>query len=182
MEVQNFNIEGLKAFKPRVFEDDRGYFFESFNVEFFKKNISDLSFSQDNQSKSKKNVLRGLHFQNPPYDQGKLVRVISGSVIDVAVDIRKGSPTYGEHQKVLLSAENGVVFWVPPGFAHGFLSLEDDTLFSYKCTNLYNQESEDSINWNDQELGIDWGVENPIVSAKDQEAKPFSELISKFSI
>jgi len=182
MEVQKFHIEGLKAFKPRVFEDDRGYFFESFNADFFKKNISKLSFSQDNQSMSKKDVLRGLHFQNPPYDQGKLVRVIRGSVIDVAVDIRKGSPTYGEHQKVLLSAENGVVFWVPPGFAHGFLSLEDDTLFSYKCTNLYHQESEDSVIWNDSDLNIDWGVKKPIVSEKDQEAKPFSELNTKFSI
>ena len=181
MEVERFKIEGLAAFTPRVFEDDRGHFFESFNKVFFENNISSLDFKQDNQSLSKKNVLRGLHFQNPPFDQGKLVRVIAGSVIDVAVDIRKSSPTYGEHQSIHLSKENGKVFWIPPGFAHGFLSLEDDTIFSYKCTNVYDTASEDAILWSDADLGISWNVEKPIVSAKDQEAQNFADFKSMFT-
>ncbi len=180
MEVKKFHIEGLAEFKPRVFNDDRGYFFESFNLAFFNKNISDLKFVQDNQSMSKKGVLRGLHFQKPPFEQGKLVRVITGSALDVAVDIRKASPTYGQHVSVILSSEANNVFWIPPGFAHGFLSLEDQTIFSYKCTNFYDFESEDALKWNDKDLKIDWGVIDPIVSEKDQEAQEFENYSSPF--
>lgn len=182
MEVEEFHISGLKAFVPRVFEDERGYFFESFNLISFQENISNLSFKQDNQSLSKTNVLRGLHFQNPPFEQGKLVRVIKGSVIDVAVDIRKNSPTYGEHVAIKLSEQNGKVFWIPPGFAHGFLSLEDETIFSYKCTNVYDSNSEESILWNDADLNINWEVESPIISGKDLEAQAFANFDTKFTL
>ena len=140
-----------------------------------------LYFKQDNQSKSSKGVLRGLHFQKPPYAQGKLVRVITGAVMDVAVDIRKGSPTYGQHHSVVLTEENKKMFWVPEGFAHGFVTLEDHTIFSYKCTGLYNPEAEGSILWNDDELKIDWGIENPQLSAKDKIAPNFKDLITEFT-
>lgn len=180
MEVTKFHIQGLAEFTPRIFEDERGYFFESFNLNSFNKNISDLKFVQDNQSSSKKGVLRGLHFQKPPFEQGKLVRVITGSALDVAVDIRKDSTTYGQHITVKLSSEKNNIFWIPPGFAHGFLALEDDTIFSYKCTNFYNFNSEDALLWNDPEFNIEWDIENPIVSAKDQEAQLFKNFNSPF--
>ena len=180
MEVITFKIEGLKLFKPRVFKDDRGYFFESYNQPFFKSEIADVEFKQDNQSSSLKNVLRGLHFQKPPFDQGKLVRVIQGSVLDVAVDIRKNSPTYGQHEIVELNGTENSVFWVPSGFAHGFVALEDDTIFSYKCTNVYNYDSEDALLWNDSVLNIDWGVEAPLVSDKDKIAQAFKNFESPF--
>lgn len=180
MDVKQFHIEGLAEFKPRVFNDDRGYFFESFNLAFFNENISNLKFVQDNQSSSKKGVLRGLHFQKPPFEQGKLVRVITGSALDVAVDIRKSSSTYGQHVSVMLSSEENNVFWIPPGFAHGFLALEDNTIFSYKCTNFYDFESEDALKWNDKDLNIDWGITDPIVSSKDQEAQQFETYESPF--
>lgn len=180
MEVIETGIKGLLELKPRVFGDDRGYFYESYNKEAFAKLGIDYEFVQDNQSFSAKNVLRGLHFQNPPYEQGKLVRVVEGAVLDVAVDIRKGSPTYGQHHSVKLTGEEKNMFWIPPGFAHGFLTLEDNTIFSYKCTGFYNKDSEGSVLWNDPSLGIDWGVEAPILSEKDLEARPLSELQSKF--
>ncbi len=180
MQVIETNIPGLLEIMPQVFGDDRGYFFESYSKEAFARFDVHHEFVQDNQSMSNKGVLRGLHFQNPPFAQGKLVRVIQGSVLDVVVDIRKGSPTYGKHHKVMLSGENKMMFWVPPGFAHGFLTLEDQTIFSYKCTNLYNKESEGSVLWNDPEIGIDWNVENPLLSPKDLEAKPLSDLNSQF--
>ena len=135
---------------------------------------------QDNQSLSQKGVLRGLHFQNPPFAQGKLVRVIQGSVLDVAVDIRANSPTYGQHISVLLSGENKTIFWIPPGFAHGFVTLEDNTIFTYKCTGVYNKESEGALMWNDPGLNINWGVESPLVSEKDQEAASFKSFQSRF--
>jgi dTDP-4-dehydrorhamnose 3,5-epimerase len=125
-------------------------------------------------------VLRGLHFQNPPYAQGKLVRVIKGAVLDVAVDIRKNSPTYGQHFAVELSEENKIVFWIPPGFAHGFVTLKDDTIFTYKCTAIYNKESEGAILWNDEDLNIDWKVVSPLVSAKDMVADNFNDLTTQF--
>lgn len=181
MKVLKTPIPGLLEIEPAVFGDDRGYFYESYNKAAFEKAGITEEFVQDNQSMSTRGVLRGLHFQNPPYAQGKLVRVIQGSVIDVAVDIRQGSPTYGQHHKVLLSGANKKMFWVPPGFAHGFVTLEDDTIFAYKCSGLYNKESEGSINWNDQDLGIDWGVNDPNVSAKDKDAPGFNELNSKFT-
>ena len=154
MEVRKTPIEGLLVIKPRVFEDDRGYFFVSLSNESFKHIGLDLDFVQDNQSLSQKGVLRGLHFQNPPFAQGKLVRVIKGAVVDVAVDIRKHSPTYGQHFAVELSEENKKVFWIPPGFAHGFVSLKDDTIFTYKSTRVSHKESEAALIWNDADLDI----------------------------
>src|SRR5512138_2587473 len=136
MEIITTPIEGLLIIKPNVFEDDRGYFFESYNREVFLKNGLDLHFVQDNESKSKKGVLRGLHFQVPPFAQGKLVRVVKGAVLDVAVDLRKNSPTYGKHVSAELSEANKTMFWIPPGFAHGFITLEEETIFVYKCTQV----------------------------------------------
>ncbi len=180
MQIIETNIPGLLEIVPRVFGDDRGYFYESYNKEAFEKIGVNLEFVQDNQSLSSKGVLRGLHFQNPPFAQGKLVRVIQGAVLDVVVDIRKGSPTYGQHHKVKLSGENKLMFWIPPGFAHGFATLEDHTIFAYKCTNVYNKESEGSVLWNDPALNIDWGIENPLLSEKDISARPLSELETQF--
>ena len=180
MEVIKTPIEGLLVIKPRVFEDDRGYFFESWSNESFKNIGLDLDFVQDNQSLSQKGVLRGLHFQNPPFAQGKLVRVIKGAVVDVAVDIRKNSPTYGQHFAVELSEENKIVFWIPSGFAHGFVSLKDDTIFTYKCTGVYNKESEGALIWNDEDLNIDWRLVNPLVSDKDIQAGNFNDFTTQF--
>lgn len=181
MEIKKTPLEGLLIIQPAVFEDERGYFFESYN----KKKLFDAGlnyeFVQDNQSLSQKGVLRGLHWQNPPFDQGKLVRVIKGAVLDVAVDIRKNSSTYGQHYKIELTEKNKIMFWLPPGFAHGFLALEDDTIFFYKCTNLYNKESEDSLIWNDPDLNIKWGIENPLLAPKDLQAKNFKDLDSQFN-
>ena len=180
MQLISTSISDLFIIQPKVFEDPRGYFYESYNRAFFEQNNIHAEFVQDNQSLSQKNVLRGLHFQNPPYAQGKLVRVISGSVLDVAVDIRKNSPTYGHYYSIILSEKNKTIFWIPPGFAHGFLTLEDNTIFSYKCTNLYNKASEDAIIWNDPDIGIDWGTKDAILSEKDNEAKFFKDLKSQF--
>lgn len=181
MKLIETKIKDLYILDPRVFGDDRGYFFESFNSQTFQELIGEeVEFVQDNQSMSGENIVRGLHFQNPPFAQGKLVRVIKGEVIDVAVDIRKDSPTYGEHVSIRLSGENNRMFWIPPGFAHGFSSLEEGTIFSYKCTNYYSKESEGSVAWDDPELNINWGVENPIISEKDQESPLFRDLKSKF--
>jgi len=166
--------------RPKIFGDDRGHFFESWSKESFTKNGMDLDFVQDNQSLSSKGVLRGLHFQNPPFAQGKLVRVIKGIVLDVAVDIRKDSPTYGQHFSIKLSEKNKTIFWIPPGFAHGFVTLEDDTIFTYKCTGVYNKESEGALLWSDKDLNIDWGVENPLVSDKDLVAGNFINFESQF--
>lgn len=180
MEVIETEIKGLLIIKPRVFADARGYFFESYNEGVFKKHGIDLNFMQDNQSLSSTGVLRGLHFQAPPHEQGKLVRVITGAVLDVAVDIRKNSPTYGKHVALELNEENKTMFFIPPGFAHGFLTLRDNTIFSYKCTNLYNKESEGTVLWNDQELGINWNYDNPILSEKDVAGTPFKNFVSPF--
>ncbi len=180
MEVQKVEIEGLLIIRPAVFGDERGYFYEAFNSQKFKAVGLQADFVQDNLSKSSKNVLRGLHFQNPPFAQGKLVSVLRGSVLDVAVDIRKNSPTYGQHYSIVLSEENKTQFYIPPGFAHGFKTLEDNTIFSYKCTVGYNKDSEGSIKWDDETLGIDWQVNNPIVSEKDKVAPSFIELESQF--
>ena len=138
------------------------------------------NFVQDNESKSQKNVLRGLHFQKPPFAQAKLVRVIKGAVLDVAVDIRKDSPTYGEWESVELTEENKLMYWIPAGFAHGFLTLKDDTIFSYKCTNVYNKESEGSIKWDDSILNINWNIQNPIISEKDKKSPSFNGFITPF--
>lgn len=180
MKVIETNIPGLLIIEPNVFGDERGYFFESFNSEVFMKAGLEANFMQDNESKSAKGVLRGLHFQEPPYEQGKLVRVARGGVIDVSVDIRKESPTYGQWEAIELTEENKRMIWIPPGFAHGFVTLREDTIFIYKCTNVYHRESENSIYWNDPGLNIDWGVENPTVSEKDKNAPSFEELNSPF--
>lgn len=180
MQIEKTEIEGLLIIKPKVFEDDRGHFFESFNKNVFFKNGLSLEFVQDNQSLSNKNVLRGLHFQSPPYAQGKLIRVIKGSVLDVAVDIRKSSPTYGKNVVINLSEQNKIMFYIPEGFAHGFLTLEDNTIFSYKCTNFFNKESEGSLLWNDLDLNVNWGITNPILSDKDKVAPSFNSFNSPF--
>jgi dTDP-4-dehydrorhamnose 3,5-epimerase len=180
MVVEHFEIEGLLLIKPVVFSDDRGVFYETYsNNKYSSYGIPD-SFVQDNESISKKNVLRGLHFQSPPHDQGKLVRVVKGAALDVAVDIRQQSPTYGQYIMVELSEENKNQFWIPAGFAHGFLSLVDETIFSYKCTNLYNKESESGLLWNDKDLNIQWPIENPIVSEKDIQFAAFNSFKSPF--
>ncbi len=180
MEIVETGIKDLVIIKPKVFEDERGYFFESYNEGVFKLNNINASFVQDNQSLSNSGVLRGLHFQAPPYDQGKLVRVIKGAVLDVAVDIRKNSPTYGKHFAIELNEENKTMFYIPVGFAHGFLTLKDYTIFSYKCTNLYNKQSEGCVLWNDSDLGINWDIKNPILSEKDMIGTPFKEFNSPF--
>ena len=174
-------LKGLYIIKPTLFGDSRGYFFESFNSKLFaEKTGLNKTFVQDNESKSQKNVLRGLHFQNPPFAQGKLVRVVKGSVLDVAVDIRRESNSYGRHIKQVLSEQNKTVMYIPEGFAHGFVTLENDTIFSYKCTNFYNKESEECLVWNDKLLDINWEIEKPILSEKDQLGKNFSSFVSKF--
>ncbi len=180
MTVDRFEIEGLLLIKPAVFSDERGLFYETYSSNKYSAYGIPTSFMQDNESISKKNVLRGLHFQSPPHDQGKLVRVIKGAAIDVAVDIRKQSPTYGKYIMVELSEENKFQFWIPSGFAHGFLSLTDETIFSYKCTNLYNKESESGLLWNDNDINIQWNIENPIVSEKDIQLAPFNSFNSPF--
>lgn len=173
-------IKDLFVIQPSVFEDARGYFFESYNKDVFFRHGITTEFVQDNQSLSQKGVLRGLHFQNPPFAQAKLVRVITGSVLDVVVDIRKDSPTYGQHFAEVLTHSQKNMLYVPPGFAHGFAVLEDNTIFSYKCSNVYNKASEDSILWCDPDLNIQWGVTDPILSEKDKTAQAFRNFVSKF--
>lgn len=181
MQIEETSIDGVLILTPKVFGDDRGYFFEAFNqATFEEKTGTKVNFVQDNQSKSQKGVLRGLHFQNPPYAQGKLVRVLSGSVIDVVVDIRKASSTYGKCFTFELNANSNKMIWIPPGIAHGFASLEDETVFFYKCTNYYHKESEDCILWNDPELAIDWTIDHPILSDKDKEGTLFEDFNSQF--
>jgi len=180
LEVKETNIKDLLVIQPRVFGDHRGYFFESFRKDAMLKHGINHDFVQDNLSLSKKNILRGIHFQKPPFEQGKLVQVIKGAVLDVAVDLRKGSATYGKHFKIELNEQNKTMFWVPPGFGHGFLTLEDDTVFAYKCTNYYHAESEGGILWNSPSLNIDWGIENPILSEKDELATSFNNFETPF--
>jgi dTDP-4-dehydrorhamnose 3,5-epimerase len=180
MEIIKTPLEGLLIIKPDVFEDERGYFFESYNHARLLQYGLDLKFVQDNESKSKEGVLRGLHFQAPPYDQGKLVRVMRGSVQDVAVDIRKNSPTYGKWESIVLSGQNKWMYWIPSGFAHGFVTLEDETIFFYKCTNVYNKPSEGSILWSDPDLGINWGIAEPVISDKDKTSTLFKDFVSPF--
>jgi dTDP-4-dehydrorhamnose 3,5-epimerase len=173
MQVEKTKIEGLLIITPQIFGDERGFFVETFNKVRYEEMGIKVDFLQDNLSKSQKGVLRGLHFQKDPFAQGKLVQVISGKVLDVAVDIRLNSPTFGEYVSVELSGENKKQFWIPAGFAHGFVALENDTIFSYKCTNVYNKEAESGLLWNDKKIGIDWklkenGIEEPILSEKDR--------------
>lgn len=180
MKLLPTHIPDLFVIEPRVFGDHRGYFFESYSKSVFTEAGIDAEFVQDNESFSSAGVVRGLHFQAPPKAQGKLVRVQAGRVLDVAVDIRKGSPTYGEHFSIELSGENKKMLWIPPGFAHGFATLEDDTVFLYKCTDTYSPEHEGSILWNDDNLGINWQVKSPKLSEKDQKGPNFVEFDSPF--
>lgn len=170
MEVIKTDIEGVVIIEPRIFRDDRGYFFESFSQREFQEKVCNTVFVQDNESKSSYGVLRGLHFQKPPYAQSKLVRVIKGAVLDVAVDIRKGSPTFGQHVAVELTEDNHRQFFIPRGFAHGFSVLTDEVIFQYKCDNFYAPQSEGALAWDDPDLGIDWHLpaEKVILSEKDR--------------
>lgn len=180
MVVESTFIKDLFIIKPTVFEDNRGYFYESFNKKKFSFLPETFEFVQDNQSKSQKNVLRGLHFQSPPFAQAKLVSVIKGAVLDVVVDIRKNSSTYGKHFSIELTEQNKFQLFVPVGFAHGFKTLENDSIFFYKCSNYYNKESEGCILWNDNSLNINWDVTNPILSEKDMMGIEFKNFISPF--
>ena len=170
MNVIKTDIEGVVIIEPRIFKDPRGYFFESFSQRDFDAQVRTVRFVQDNESRSCYGVLRGLHFQKPPFTQSKLVRVISGTVLDVAVDIRKGSPTFGRHVAVELSGDNHLQFFVPRGFAHGFSVLSDEAVFQYKCDNFYAPQSEGALAWDDPDLGIDWRLPSGsvILSEKDR--------------
>jgi dTDP-4-dehydrorhamnose 3,5-epimerase len=180
MEVRHFDIEGLVELQPKVWGDSRGYFFESYNQKSFDEAGIKAQFVQDNQSFSVAGTMRGLHFQKPPYAQGKLVRVITGKALDIAVDIRKGSPTFGKHVSVVLDSAKQNMFYLPEGFAHGFLALED-CIFVYKCTQLYEQQSEGGLLWNDTSIGIDWGtIVSPLVSDKDKLLPTMADLQSPF--
>lgn len=177
MKATKLDIPDVILFEPRVFGDERGFFFESFNQRQFEEAVGyEVSFVQDNHSKSARGVLRGLHYQMPPHAQGKLVRVVQGEVFDVAVDIRKSSPTFGQWVGATLTAENKRQLWVPPGFAHGFITLSDTAEFLYKTTNYYAPESERAIIWNDPDLGIGWPtVLEPALSGKDSVAPLFKD-------
>ena len=177
MEVIKTDIEGVVIIEPRIFKDDRGYFYESFSQREFEEKVCRTTFVQDNQSKSSYGVLRGLHFQKPPYCQSKLVRCIKGAVLDVAVDIRKGSPTFGKYVAVELTEDNHRQFFVPRGFAHGFAVLTPEAVFQYKCDNFYNKESEGSVAWNDPQLAIDWRIpaDKVILSEKDKLSKNIAD-------
>ena len=170
MEVKQTQIPGVVIIEPRLFKDDRGYFFESFSERDFNTQVREIHFVQDNESKSSYGVLRGLHFQKPPYAQSKLVRVIKGAVLDVAVDIRKGSPTFGQHVAVELTEENHRQFFIPRGFAHGFSVLTNEVIFQYKCDNFYAPQSEGALAWDDPDLGIDWKIptDKVILSENDK--------------
>jgi len=180
MELINTHIKDLYVIKSRVFTDPRGYFYESFNRETFQGMGLNIDVCQTNISRSQAGVVRGLHFQSPPHEQGKLIRVISGAVLDVVVDIRKESATYGQHFAQELSEENKLCMWVPPGFAHGFRTLLDDTIFYYYCTGYYNRAAEGAIRWDDPDLGIRWGISNPVLSEKDAVAPRLRSIESPF--
>ncbi|MBR3876594.1 MAG: dTDP-4-dehydrorhamnose 3,5-epimerase [Bacteroidaceae bacterium] len=177
MEVIKTDIEGVVIIEPRIFKDERGYFYESFSQREFEEKVCRTVFVQDNQSKSSYGVLRGLHFQKPPYCQSKLVRCIKGAVLDVAVDIRKGSPTFGKYVAVELTEENHRQFFVPRGFAHGFAVLTEEAVFQYKCDNFYCKESEGSVAWNDPQLAIDWRIpaDKVLLSEKDKLSKNIAD-------
>jgi len=175
-------IKDLFIIEPKIWKDDRGYFFESYNKQAFEDAGIHVDFVQDNQSLSQKGTLRGLHAQANPHAQGKLVRVIQGRVLDIAVDIRKGSETYGQYESIEFSGENNQMLWVPPGFLHGFVTLEDNTIFAYKVSGLYNKSSEIGVIWNDPNLNIDWGIaiDQVILSEKDKALPLFKDLKSSF--
>ncbi|MBD5379932.1 MAG: dTDP-4-dehydrorhamnose 3,5-epimerase [Bacteroides sp.] len=182
MEVIKTDIEGVVIIEPRIFKDSRGYFFESYSKREFDEKVRPIDFVQDNESMSTRGVMRGLHFQRPPFAQSKLVRCIKGSVLDVAVDIRKGSPTYGKYVSCLLSEENKRQIFVPRGFAHGFAVMSDIAVFQYKCDNYYHPEADGGISILDASLGIDWGItiDDAILSDKDQKHPLLKDFDSPF--
>ncbi|MBM3405313.1 MAG: dTDP-4-dehydrorhamnose 3,5-epimerase [Bacteroidetes bacterium] len=180
MKVNETRIKGLLVISPQVFPDDRGYFLEFYHAGKFQELGLPVAFLQDNESMSKKGVLRGMHFQEPPYAQGKLIRVVRGKIQDVAVDLRKHSTTYGQWESVILSGENKLMFWIPEGFAHGFVSLEEDTIVNYKCSQVYHPESEKTMAWNDPDLKISWDIKDPIISGRDRKAITFRDFNSPF--
>jgi dTDP-4-dehydrorhamnose 3,5-epimerase len=182
MKITKTEIEGLLIIEPKVFSDDRGYFYESYNKKTFAEASIAADFVQDNQSFSHKGAVRGLHGQADPFAQGKLVRVINGRVLDVAVDIRKGSPTYGRHVSVELSGDNKLQLWIPAGFLHGFATLEDNTIFTYKVNNYYDKASEIGVIWNDPTLDINWGISphDIFLSPKDEVLPAFNSFQSPF--
>ncbi|WP_419802550.1 dTDP-4-dehydrorhamnose 3,5-epimerase [Mucilaginibacter sp.] len=182
MNISTTKIEGLIIIEPRIFPDDRGYFYESYSEKKYREAGINAVFVQDNQSFSQKGALRGLHGQANPFAQGKLVRVLQGRVLDVAVDIRKNSSTFGEYVTIELSGENHKQFWIPPGFLHGFLTLEDDTIFTYKVDNYYDKASEIGVLWNDQTINIDWQTDlsNVLLSPKDEVLPSFADFKSPF--
>jgi dTDP-4-dehydrorhamnose 3,5-epimerase len=182
IQITKFDIQGLLLIEPKVFVDERGYFKETFHATKYADFGIEGSFVQDNESKSGKFIVRGLHLQDPPFAQGKLIRVVAGSVFDVAVDIRVGSPTYGRFQSVILSSENHLQFWIPPGFAHGFMALEDNTIINYKCTGFYNSSAERTIMWNDPDLAIPWPGPSSVVSSKDNRGEFLSGFKSNFNL
>ena len=173
-------IDGLVVIEPKVFGDSRGFFMESYNKKLFQENGIDIDFVQDNHSRSAKDVLRGLHVELPPFAQDKLVRVIKGEVLDVAVDIRKDSPTYGKWESVKLSEENKKMFLVPQGFAHGFLVLSESADFEYKVSNYYSPEHDRGLRWNDADINVEWGISNPQLSEKDANQPFFKDLKDTF--
>lgn len=175
MKTHTTHIEGLLVITPDMYTDQRGYFMETYNAERYKA-LGIPTFVQDNESMSSQHVLRGLHYQAPPYEQGKLVRVLQGTVLDVVVDIRPNSATFGDHYSIELSSENKLQFWIPPGFAHGFLTLSKTAVFAYKCTAPYHKDSDRGILWNDKELAIPWPVEQPYLSEKDRQQPAFAQV------
>ncbi|MDO8550624.1 MAG: dTDP-4-dehydrorhamnose 3,5-epimerase [Ignavibacteria bacterium] len=180
MEIIKTDLEGLLVIQPRVFSDSRGYFFESYRKEILSGYGVNAEFVQDNISKSKKNTIRGLHYQVWNYAQGKLCQVISGRILDVALDIRFNSPTFGKHFSQELSEDNHAMIWIPPGFAHGFSVLSDEAVFMYKCTAYYSKENERAILFNDPDLSIDWKIAEPVVLEKDLNAKLFKDIERDF--
>lgn len=182
MEVIQTNIEGVVIIEPRLFKDDRGYFFESYSERDFNRQVGEIHFVQDNESKSSYGVMRGLHFQRPPFTQSKLVRCVKGAVLDVAVDIRKGSPTYGQHVAVELTEDNHRQFFIPRGFAHGFAVLSPEAIFQYKCDNFYHPEADGGISILDTSLGIDWRIPtvHAILSEKDTKHPLLKDFDSPF--
>ena len=184
MNVINTDIQGVVIIEPKVFGDHRGYFFESFSEKDFAEAVGEVKFVQDNESKSSYGVLRGLHFQKPPHAQAKLVRVVKGRVLDVAVDLRKGSPTFGKHVAVELTEENHRQLFIPRGFAHGFAVLSDEAVFQYKCDNYYAPQSEGSVLWNDPDIGIEWGIpsEDVMLSEKDRNAPLLKDVGDMFNM
>ncbi len=182
MNIIKTDIEGVVIIEPRIFSDDRGYFYESFSDREFREKVCNTTFVQDNQSKSTYGVLRGLHFQKAPHAQSKLVRVVKGKVLDVAVDIRKGSPTYGKHVAVELTEDNHRQLFVPRGFAHGFVVLSEEAIFQYKCDNFYSKESEGALMFDDKELAIDWKIDfkDVVLSEKDKQNPCLKDFVSPF--